>query len=85
MAAAGYLPCMAGCMSESLLGITAAAHFACASPIIRFFDLDSCLEHAENRILGGVEYRGGVISVPDTPGIGARPDPDYVRTLREVP
>ncbi len=84
VAAAGYRPCMVGCMSESRLGITAAAHFACTSPIIRFFDLDSCLEHAENRILGGVEYKGGVISIPETPGIGARPDPDYVRGLHEV-
>ncbi len=84
VAAAGNRPCMIGCMSESRLGITAAAHFACTSPIIRFFDLDSCLEHAENRILGGVEYKGGVISIPDTPGIGARPEPDYVRRLHEV-
>ncbi len=84
VAAAGFRPCMIGCMSESRLGITAAAHVACAHPIIRFFDLDSCLEHAENRILGGIEYTGGVISLPDAPGIGARPDPDYVRKLEEV-
>ena len=85
VAEAAFRPCMIGCMSESRLGITAAAHFACAHPIVRFFDLDSCLEHAENRILGGVDYRGGLISLPDVPGIGARPDPDYVRTLEEMP
>jgi len=84
VAKAAFRPCMIGCMSESRLGITAAAHFACAHPIIRFFDLDSCLEHKENNILGGIDYRGGTISVPDSPGIGARPDPDYVRTLEEV-
>ena len=84
VAKAAFLPCMMGCMSESRLGITAAAHFACAHPIIRFFDLDSCLEHAENHILGGIDYRGGSISLPDAPGIGARPDPDYVRSLEEV-
>jgi L-alanine-DL-glutamate epimerase-like enolase superfamily enzyme len=84
VAQAAFLPCMMGCMSESRLGITAAAHFACAHQIIRFFDLDSCLEHAENHILGGIDYRGGSISLPDAPGIGARPDPDYVRTLEEV-
>jgi len=85
VAAAGYRPCMAGCMSESRLGLTAAAHFACSSPAIRFFDLDSCLEHSENWILGGIDYKGGVISIPDTPGIGARPDPDYLRRLVAIP
>lgn len=84
VAAAGFRPCMIGCMSESRLGITAAAHVACAHPIIRFFDLDSCLEHAENNILGGIEYAGGLISMPDAPGIGARPDPDFVKTLEQV-
>jgi L-alanine-DL-glutamate epimerase-like enolase superfamily enzyme len=84
VAKAGFLPCMIGCMSESRLGITAAAHFACANPIVWFFDLDSCLEHTENHIIGGVDYKGGSISLPDTPGIGARPDPDYVCTLEEV-
>jgi L-alanine-DL-glutamate epimerase-like enolase superfamily enzyme len=84
VAQAAFRPCMIGCMSESRLGITAAAHFASAHPIIRYFDLDSCLEHAESRILGGIEYRGGSISLPDAPGIGARPDPDYIRRLEEV-
>jgi L-alanine-DL-glutamate epimerase-like enolase superfamily enzyme len=84
VAKAAFRPCMVGCMSESRLGITAAAHFACAHPVIRFFDLDSCLEHTENHILGGIEYKGGSIVLPDAPGIGARPDPDYVRTLEEV-
>ena len=84
VAKAAFRPCMIGCMSESRLGITAAAHLACAHPIIRFFDLDSCLEHAENHILGGIDYKGGSISLPDTPGIGARPDPDYLHTIEEV-
>jgi L-alanine-DL-glutamate epimerase-like enolase superfamily enzyme len=84
VAQAAFRPCMIGCMSESRLGVTAAAHFACVYPIIRFSDLDSCLEHTENHILGGIDYRGGSISLPDAPGIGARPDPDYVCTLEEV-
>jgi L-Ala-D/L-Glu epimerase len=84
VAQAAFRPCMIGCMSESRLGLTAAAHLACAEPIIRLFDLDSCLEHTENHILGGIDYRGGFISLPDGPGIGARPDPDYVRTLGKV-
>jgi L-alanine-DL-glutamate epimerase-like enolase superfamily enzyme len=84
IAEAGYRPCMIGCMSESRLGITAAAHFACANPIVRFFDLDSFLEHAENPIQGGVEIKDGMVMILDAPGIGAYPDPDYTRKLEEV-
>ena len=84
VAGAGYRPCMIGCMSESRLGITAAAHFACANSIVRFCDLDSFLEHAENPILGGVEIEEGKVLLPDAPGIGAYPDPEYLRRLEEV-
>ena len=77
VAAAGFRPwCMVGCMSESRLGITAAAHFACACPVIRFFDLDSCLEHAEDPIQGGVRHEGGVIRLPDDPGDRSAPGPE---------
>ncbi len=84
VAAAGHRPCMMGCMSESRLGITAAAHFALANEIIRFFDLDSFLEHAENPILGGVEIKQSLLTFPDAPGIGARPDPAWTGRLEEV-
>jgi L-alanine-DL-glutamate epimerase-like enolase superfamily enzyme len=84
IAEAAHRPCMIGCMSESRLGITAAAHFACANPIIHFFDLDSCLEHAENPILGGVQFDGGRITLPEGPGIGAEPDPACLQILEEV-
>ena len=84
VAEAGYRPCMVGCMSESRLGITAAAHFAMANNVVRFFDLDSFYEHAENPIVGGVEIKNGMIAVPNRPGIGAHPDPDYIKHLDEV-
>ncbi len=83
LAQAAYRPCMMGCMSESRLGVTAAAHFALANEIVRFFDLDSFLEHAEDPILGGVEVEQGRLTVPDAPGIGARPDPAW-KGLEEV-
>lgn len=84
VAEAGHRPCMLGCMSESRLGITAAAHFACASGIMQFFDLDSFLEHAENPMLGGVEITDGIVTVPDAPGLGVSPDPTFLRKLEEV-
>jgi L-alanine-DL-glutamate epimerase-like enolase superfamily enzyme len=84
VAEAGHRPCMMGCMSESRLGITAAAHFASAHPVIEFFDLDSWWEHAANPIVGGVTYQGGVMTLPDAPGLGACPDPGYLRTLERL-
>jgi L-alanine-DL-glutamate epimerase-like enolase superfamily enzyme len=47
-------------------------------------DLDSFVEHAEDPILGGVEIKHGILTVPDTPGIGARPDPAWRGKLKEV-
>jgi hypothetical protein len=47
-------------------------------------DLDSFLEHAEDPILGGVEIKQAILTVPDTPGIGARPDPAWRGKLEEV-
>ena len=84
IAEAGYRPSMIGCMSESKLGITAAAHFGLSNSIIKFFDLDSFFEHSENPIIGGVDVNNGMIDVPDEPGIGAYPDPDYIKNLQEV-
>jgi len=84
LAEAGAIPCMVGCMSESKLGITAAAHFGLCNSILRFFDLDSFFEHSEDHIMGGVKVKDGMIEVPDEPGIGAHPDPGYLKTLDEV-
>ena len=84
IAEAGAIPCMVGCMSESKLGITAAAHFGLSNPILQFFDLDSFFEHSEDRIVGGVQVKNGMIELPDAPGIGASPDPDYLETLDEI-
>lgn len=78
IAQAGGRPCMAGCMSESRLGITAAAHLVLAQPIIRFCDLDSFLEHREDPIRGGVTIRDGRLHLTEEPGIGATPDPAFL-------
>ena len=91
VAAAGFRPCMIGCMSESRLGITAAAHFACTCPAIRFFDLDSFLEHAEDPIQGGVQHTGGVIRLPDrardrsATGPRLPPDPSRGHVAQRLP
>ncbi|MEN8191185.1 MAG: dipeptide epimerase [Bacteroidota bacterium] len=84
VAEAGVIPSMVGCMSESKLGLTAASHFSLSNKIIKFFDLDSYLEHSEDPIVGGMKINNGIIDIPDEPGIGACPDSEYIKTLQEI-
>ena len=72
-AEAGGVSCMAGCMLESRLGITAAAHLALATEAVVFCDLDSFWEHAEDPIAGGAEIRDGMVTIGEEPGLGAAP------------
>ena len=73
VAASAGIPCMMGGMVETRLGVTAAAHLACAHGSFRFFDLDSHMPHAEDPIEGGVTYEGGLCRLPSAPGLGAKP------------
>ena len=66
------IPCQVGGMSESRLGTAAAAHFALASPLVQYYDLDMPLGHAEDPTAGeGVRMEtGGRVRVSAEPGIG---------------
>jgi L-alanine-DL-glutamate epimerase-like enolase superfamily enzyme len=57
---------MAGCMIETSLGITAAAHFA---PLLDYADLDGAALLA-NDPYHGATIEGGRIRIPDAPGLG---------------
>lgn len=59
---------MVGCMIESSIGITAAAHF---TPLVDIVDLDGAALLAQDPFAGaGIE--GGQVSLPDGPGLGLR-------------
>jgi L-alanine-DL-glutamate epimerase-like enolase superfamily enzyme len=73
--------CMVGCMLESRLGLTAAAHLASARAIIRFCDLDSALMLAEDPVTGGIVYEGDRVILPEAPGLGADIDPRFLAKL----
>jgi L-alanine-DL-glutamate epimerase-like enolase superfamily enzyme len=80
VAEAARMGCMVGCMSETRLALTAAAHLAAARPIVRFTDLDSALTHTVDPIVGGMEYgEGGRITLPEGPGLGAEVDPAFLK------
>ena len=65
------VPCMIGCMLETSISVTAAAHLACAYPhIITRIDLDGPALCAENPIVGGIEMSGSTIKLAETNGLG---------------
>ena len=71
---------MIGSMLESRLALTANLHFALASPNVVYFDLDTCLlGHLVDPVIGGLTYEGFMLSVPDTPGIGAAADEAFLQ------
>ena len=74
IAAAAGSKCMLGCFAETRLGLTAAAHLACARSNIAFLDLDSVYFLKTDPVLGGIHYNeeeAGLIELPQTPGLGA--------------
>jgi L-alanine-DL-glutamate epimerase-like enolase superfamily enzyme len=63
------LKTMLGCMIESSIGVTAAAHL---SPLVDYADLDGNLLIA-NDPYRGVQVANGKLILPDAPGLGLKP------------
>ena len=79
------VPCMLGGMLESRCALTAFVHFAMAHPNIIFYDMDTCmLGHLCDPVTGGVKYRGFFLDLPETPGIGADVQDDFLDTLEHI-
>lgn len=64
------LKVLLGCMIESSLAVTAAAHLA---PLADFADLDGALSLAEDPFNGAILGADGRLSLPERPGLGAVP------------
>ncbi len=62
------LQVMLGCMIESSVALTAAAHLA---PLVDFADLDSYL-HLANDPFEGATMERGIVRLPDGPGLGVK-------------
>ncbi len=70
---------------ESRLGFTASAHFALTSKNILYQDFDTPMMFIEDPVVDGITYsKGGVVTVPDVPGLGASLDEDYVKRLKKM-
>jgi len=78
IAEAAGITCMVGCMTETRLALTAAAHLVSAKQNIKYADLDGNLMLQLDPVIGGAVYNAGQISLPDTPGHGADIDADFL-------
>jgi putative nucleotidyltransferase with HDIG domain len=79
VARAHGLRVMLGCMIESSILITAAAHLA---PLVDMLDLDGALLLAEDPFIGA-QFVEGRLMLPDEPGLGVHPR-DMQRFLAEA-
>lgn len=70
LAASYAIPCMAGCMLESPIGLAAMASFIASRSNIKFVDLDPITMIKANPVHGGVTLNGAVLHLSDKPGLG---------------
>jgi L-alanine-DL-glutamate epimerase-like enolase superfamily enzyme len=75
---------MVGCMLETRLALTAAAHLMSAEGNIVFADLDGNTFHTVDPVVGGMNVCGGTITLPEEPGLGADIDPAFLEKLKVV-
>lgn len=62
--------CMVGCMLESKLAVSAAAHLAGGRSVITRCDLDGPSLCAADPFVGGPDFSGARITMTDAPGLG---------------
>ncbi|HAQ20947.1 MAG TPA: dipeptide epimerase [Prolixibacteraceae bacterium] len=68
---------------ESRIGFTASTHLALTSNAVKFCDFDSPMMFCDDPVSGGIKYaENGIVEVPETPGLGANIDPDYLKQLK---
>jgi L-alanine-DL-glutamate epimerase-like enolase superfamily enzyme len=84
IADAAGMNCMLGCMSETRVALTAAAHVVCSQRNVLWADLDAFTEHNIDPIIGGMQLKDGVIHAPATPGLGLDIDPEWLKTLHKA-
>ena len=70
--------CMIGCMLESKVSVSAAAHLAAACEVITMADLDGPSLCREDPYPGGPVYDGPIIRMTDDPGIGIKAAPCFL-------
>lgn len=62
--------CMTGCMLESKLAVTAAAHLCCGRSVVTMADLDGPSLCAVDPFEGGPVFDEATVTMTDAPGLG---------------
>lgn len=70
LATSHNLPCMAGCMLESPIGLAAMAAFVVGKSNIKFVDLDPITMIKSNPVIGGVRLDGATLHLSSALGLG---------------
>ncbi len=82
LASAADIRMMVGGFIETRLAFTASAHFSLSNEDIVFSDFDSPLMMEQDPVTDGIRYgEGGLVKVPELPGLGAAVDESYLRQL----
>jgi L-alanine-DL-glutamate epimerase-like enolase superfamily enzyme len=84
VAASAGVTCMVGCMLETRLALTAGAHLVGSQKNIVYADLDSFMELSVDPVIGGIQVKDGVVTLPNTPGLGVDIDPAFLSKLRRT-
>lgn len=77
IARAAGIPCLIGCMTESLVGISAGAQVALGSPTVTHVDLDGHVDLAFTPAQGGVQVEDGQLILTGAPGLGVQLTEEY--------
>jgi L-alanine-DL-glutamate epimerase-like enolase superfamily enzyme len=73
---------MIGCMDELPISMAGAAHLALSHPAVAYADLDGHIGMLQRVAAGGLEVRGGRVSVTATPGLGVQVDERQLEEFR---
>jgi L-alanine-DL-glutamate epimerase-like enolase superfamily enzyme len=80
MAAETGIGMQVGGFMESRLGMTAAAHLALSHSLFKYCDFDTPLMFTQDPVVGGIAYgANGLVTVPETPGLGAAIAPEFLQ------
>jgi L-alanine-DL-glutamate epimerase-like enolase superfamily enzyme len=84
VAAAAGVTCMVGCMEETRVGLTAGAHLVASQKNIVYADLDAFFELSADPVIGGMQVKDGIVTLPKTPGLGVDIDPAFLSKLHRI-
>ena len=84
IADAANMRCMVGCMLESRIALTAAAHVVASQANIVYADLDGNAEHMADPVVGGMTTKAGIVTMPEKPGLGCDIDPAFLKKMARV-